>query len=118
MNWLWKWILPDKVFNQLKLSWLTQLTHVVLFENGIWWNQEDWVTFPATERAQWYKDMLSRRDLPHRHIWQRRYEHERNLAARTLSIGIRFAHDMERALMAEGRIGGSHVMGGIEDYIG
>ena len=85
MNWLWKLILPDKVFNRLKLD---HMYGYVVLENGIAISVRRWFSsdLPAIQfRIEYIGSMLAKTYQPRWDMWARM----RHRLVKTLNINIR-----------------------------
>ncbi len=79
MNWLWKLILPDKIFNQLKT--LAGHASYMNLDMGYWLSDDLYYAdgryeWPVTEhdhtfRIETVESMLANYALPHRWFWEK-----------------------------------------------
>lgn len=114
MNWLWKWILPDKVFNQLndQARW-----RELLFDNGKMWHAYSWNKATVSEKLNWYAQMLEDPQLAHRPMWQRRYERMFELHGKIVTLGKKFERELA-TIVWSGTYSPVYIMGGIGELIG
>ncbi|KKK75793.1 hypothetical protein LCGC14_2870140 [marine sediment metagenome] len=114
MNWLWKFILPDRLFRLLNRQ---TYDPVLLFELGKFWHAPSWNEATVGEKLNWYAQMLEDPQLTHRSMWQRRYDRMFELNAKIVALAKAFKTELAEIVWS-GTYAPAYIMGGIEDYIG